>query len=221
MNAIEVSIAFCQPNAMGYPAIVKGGDSGGISRNDVNRLISSMVSMTSRLGDDDGIPTNDDSSFITTSYDGEFVGVSQVNLGNNGGNEHDAPTTVKIATNESYLDCGDDIDSSIDVDDVSLDVMLNRARKRPINRLYQIQALLDAQFIRLESPWQIVFTRGDMVLLFVSAVVLDAYGFTCGLILGKITIRPLFDLVKPSPAISILLLPSWSVIWAILLDQVI
>ena len=103
----------------------------------------------------------------------------------------------------------------------SLDVMLNRARKRPTNRIYQLQVFLDVAAIQFPSPWgRIVFTMSDILLVGVSSIILDAYGFAIGLLIGKLTIRPVLKFLQPSPAVSILLVPSWTVIWAIVLDQI-
>lgn len=126
---------------------------------------------------------------------------------------------TQSTTTESSHPPSNNNNSNSDFD--SLDVMLNRARKRPTNKIYQVQVFLDTAVIQFPSPWgRIVFTMSDLLLLGVSSIILDAYGFAIGLLIGKVTIRPFLKIVQPSPAVSILLVPSWPVIWAIVLDQI-
>ena len=66
-----------------------------------------------------------------------------------------------------------------------------------------------------------IFTRMDILLIFISAFILDANGFALGYIISKLTIRSVTKLLNLPPSIQSVLLPSWIVIWSIGLDQII
>jgi hypothetical protein len=103
----------------------------------------------------------------------------------------------------------------------SLDVMLERARKRPGPMpLYRLQAWLDGPILKLDSfaPSLPVFTRSDALLIAV-AIFIRADGFALGLVIGKLTATPFRKLVKPPVQVQILLMPFWPVLWAIGLDR--
>jgi hypothetical protein len=128
-----------------------------------------------------------------------------------GGND-DMRTVGSSPTREK-----DKSDASFD----SLDVMLERARKRPGPMpLYRLQAWLDGPILKLDSfaPSLPVFTRSDALLIAV-AIFIHANGFALGLVIGKLTATPFRKLVDPPVQVQILLMPFWPVIWAIGLDR--
>jgi hypothetical protein len=91
----------------------------------------------------------------------------------------------------------------------SLDVMLERARKRPGPMpLYRLQAWLDGPILKLDAfaPSLPVFTRSDALLIAV-AIFIRANGFALGLVIGKLTATPFRKLVKPPVQVQILLMP--------------
>ena len=77
----------------------------------------------------------------------------------------------------------------------SFEVMLQRARKRPVNPMYRFQVVWDAKVFQLplDNPLNTIFTVSDFVLVMISSILLHANGFSIGLIAGKITARPLFQ----------------------------
>ena len=139
--------------------------------------------------------------------------VTYLELAPSGGGNDDMPTVDSSAREK------DKPDDTFD----SLDVMLERARKRPGPMpLYRLQAWLDGPILKLDSftPSLPIFMRSDALLIAV-AIFIHANGFALGLVIGKLTATPFLKLVKPPLQVQILLMPLWPVLWAIGLDRLI
>ena len=95
----------------------------------------------------------------------------------------------------------------------SLDVMLDRARKRKMVMLpYQIQAIANKPLIPINLNRTTYLTIGEVVLTLV-AFKLESYGFCVGYVLGKSTQGLLMSRGGP-----ILLVQLWTVFLAVSLD---
>ena len=95
----------------------------------------------------------------------------------------------------------------------SLDVMLDRARKRKMVMLpYQIQAIANKPLIPINLNRTTYLTIGEVVLILV-AFKLESYGFCVGYVLGKSTQGLLMSRGGP-----ILLVQLWTVFLAVSLD---
>ena len=159
---------------------------------------------------------------------GEFVSVSNCHDGNN----EKAKATTDSTFNAIFLEKEEEDDAEVIMP--SLDDVLNRARKKKlVIPMAMVQSFFDAPLFILRIPdvtrtssssttttILAIFTRMDGLLIFISSVLLHANGFALGLLIGKLTIRPVTKLFNPPPPIQSLLLPSWAVFWAIGLDQV-
>jgi hypothetical protein len=156
------------------------------------------------------------SSTRTRGHASTQLNQSDNNKGNNGKEQQDQEVVVD-ATNNA--------ESSTDVITKSvlfvepLDMMLARARKRPINPLVKVQGFLDTRINigLLHVPW---LSYGDAVFSLV-AISIGAKGFAVGLFMGKWTAASLLALfpVKTRQRIPPILVQLYPVILAILLDQ--
>ena len=90
----------------------------------------------------------------------------------------------------------------------SLDVVLERARRRGVNPMIRLQAFLNAPLVS-------IITRGDATFVG-AAILLDAKGFAFGLLAGKLTLRYLPK--KNLPPLFVQLYPA---LLAIACDQII
>lgn len=102
----------------------------------------------------------------------------------------------------------------------SLDIVLNKARKRPMIMLlpYKIQAIFNKPIITLSLPTvsvPSVITIGDLLLALI-ALKLDSVGFAFGYIFGKLTTQYL----RENEILPIALIELWTVILAVGLDVV-
>jgi hypothetical protein len=148
-------------------------------------------------------------------------------------NDHEQVVVVAQTTRpkeEQQQDQNDDDDdkdeppysSSSETTSMSLDDVLKKARrKKLVIPMAMLQAFGDAPLwvVGTSTPIATTFTRYDGLLVAL-ALALHATGFALGLVFGKLTAAPLRRLIKPSVTVQMLLLPSWPLLWAIGLDQV-
>lgn len=145
---------------------------------------------------------------------------NQIDNNNNSGKQQHHQEMVVDPTKNANAESSDTTTTKNSVSfSEPLDVMLARARKRPINPFLKVQAFMDARIIPGVVPW---LTYGDVVFCLV-ATSIGAKGFALGLLLGKWTssclLLPLLPLTTRQRMPTPLLVQLYPVLLAILLDQ--
>jgi len=106
----------------------------------------------------------------------------------------------------------------------SLDSMLEKARRRQGRHLqYELQAIWDTPVLRIQKPYpllksSILLTVGDTGLSAI-ALCIGAKGLALGYIMGKISAGPVREILRPNWQVQSILMPLWSVLWAVGFDQ--
>jgi|AntRauTorckE5430_2_1112549.scaffolds.fasta_scaffold26779_2 hypothetical protein len=170
------------------------------------------------------------SSFQSSARDLVFLRVPPCNLGvafsssvsshptvqlnaKHDGNSSPGDSHAKAADKHLAMKDEKEIETEPEYQFDSLDVMLDRARKRKMVMLpYQIQAITNKPLIPINLNRTTYLTIGEVVLILV-AFKLESYGFCFGYVLGKSTRGLLMS--KGGP---ILLVELWTVFLAVSLD---